>query len=232
VRRNLERITREFSNGSRMKTQRHFWLLFVLLIAGGALIHARERAGEVGVERRALKEFPEELGGWRRRGPDARFDAATEAVLRADDYVSRDYATADNKAASLYVGYYNTQRVGATYHSPLNCLPGSGWELTEPATIKINPADGSPAFEANRYVIRYGGQSQLLVYWYQGRGRAVASEYVDKIYTVMDSMRLRRSDGAMVRVLVPVAGSEQAALDDAASFAAEVAPRLSPYVPD
>jgi hypothetical protein len=36
----------------------------------------------------------------------------------------------------------------------------------------------------------------------------------------------------MVRVLVPVAGSEQAAFDAAASFAAEVAPRLSPYVPD
>ncbi|HZB44440.1 MAG TPA: EpsI family protein, partial [Pyrinomonadaceae bacterium] len=106
-----------------MKTHRNFWLLFVLLVACGALIHARERAGEVSVARRALKEFPAELGGWQRRGPDARFDAATEAVLRADDYVSRDYATADGRAASLYVGYYRTQRIGATYHSPLNCLP-------------------------------------------------------------------------------------------------------------
>lgn len=215
-----------------MKTQRHFWLLLALLVAGGVFVQAWERAGEAHVERRALNEFPAELGAWQRRGADARFDAATEAVLRADDYVSRDYATADGRAASLYVGYYRTQRIGATYHSPLNCLPGTGWELTEPATVRIQPADGSPAFEANQYVIKYGGQSQLLVYWYQGRGRAVASEYKDKVYTVLDSMRLRRSDGAMVRVLVPVAGSEQAAASVAADFAAELAPHISPYVPN
>ena len=215
-----------------MKTERHFWLLLVLLVAGGVFVHGWERAGETRVERRELKEFPEALGAWQRRGADARFDAATEAVLRADDYVSRDYATADGRAASLYVGYYRTQRVGATYHSPLNCLPGTGWELTEPATVRVQPADGSPAFEANQYVIKYGGQSQLLIYWYQGRGRAVASEYVDKVYTVFDSMRRRRSDGAMVRVLVPFAGSEQAAVKVATEFAAQVAPHLPPYVPD
>ncbi len=215
-----------------MKTQKHFWLLFALLVAGGVLIHVWERAGEARVERRALKEFPEEVGAWRRLGPDARFDAATEAVLRADDYVSRDYATTDGRAASLYIGYYRTQRIGATYHSPLNCLPGSGWELTDPSTVTINPADGSPAFEANRYWIKHGGESQLLVYWYQGRGRAVASEYVDKVYTVLDSIGRRRSDGAMVRLLVPVNGSEQAAVDAALGFAAEVAPQLSSYVPD
>lgn len=216
-----------------MKKQRHFWLLLALLVAGGVFVHAWERAGEARVARRELKELPESLGAWQKRGADARFDAATEAVLRADDYVARDYVTTDGRFASLYVGYYHTQRIGATYHSPLNCLPGSGWELTAPATVKVQPADGSPAFDANQYVIKYGGQSQLLLYWYQGRGRAVASEYVDKIYTVLDSMRLRRSDGSMVRVLVPVAGSDEAAAARVASeFAAQLSPQLSPYVPD
>ena len=215
-----------------MKTRKHFWLLFAVLVAGGAFIHIWERGGEARVERRALKEFPGELGAWRRLGADARFDAATEAVLRADDYVSRDYTTGAGRAASLYVGYYGTQRIGATYHSPLNCLPGTGWELTDPARVTIRPADGSHAFEANRYTIKHGGQRQLLVYWYRGRGRSVASEYVDKLYTVLDSIGRRRSDGAMVRVLVPVGASEQEALETAMAFAAEVAPRLSPYVPD
>jgi EpsI family protein len=215
-----------------MKTHRKFWLLFVLLVACGALIHARERAGEVGVERRALKEFPEELGGWRRRGPDARFDAATEAVLRADDYVSRDYAGAGGGFASLYVGYYSTQRTGATYHSPLNCLPGSGWTLNDPKTVEVKPADGRAPFRANSFVIEHGPERMLMLYWYQGRGRAVASEYADKVYTVFDSIRLRRSDGAMVRVLVPFRGSEQEAEQAAAQFAAHVAPNLPAYVPD
>ena len=45
-------------------------------------------------------------------------------------------------------------------------------------------------------------------------------------------IRLRRSDGAMVRVLVPVRGSEAEAAETAAQFAAQVAPRLAPYVPN
>ena len=216
-----------------MKVQsKHFWALVVVLIVGGAAVNFLEVVGEARVPRRALAEFPKEVGGWKQAGPDARFDAATEAVLRADDYVTRDYTLPGGRFASLYVGYYSTQRAGATYHSPLNCLPGSGWKLTEPATVEVKPADGSPAFEANRYIIQNGATKQLLVYWYQGRGRAVASEYVDKVYTVFDSIRLRRSDGAMVRVLVPFRGSEREAEQTAAQFAAHVAPHLSAYVPD
>ncbi|HEV3468223.1 MAG TPA: EpsI family protein [Pyrinomonadaceae bacterium] len=216
-----------------MKAQgKHFWALVALLVAAGAVINFWEVAGEARVARRALAEFPAEFGGWSRRGPDARFDAATEAILRADDYVSRDYADAGGRLASFYVGYYGTQRAGATYHSPLHCLPGSGWSLDDHETVRIKPAGGAPAFEANRYVIRNAGQSQLLIYWYQGRGRAVASEYWDKVYTVLDSVRLRRSDGAMVRVLVPVGRSEAEAMETATRFAAEVAPHLAAYVPE
>jgi EpsI family protein len=212
---------------------RHFWLLVALLVAAGALVNFYEAAGEARVERQALSEFPRELGAWRQRGPDARFDAATEAVLRADDYVTRDYTNAEGRLASFYVGYYRTQRTGATYHSPLNCLPGSGWQLEEPAAVEVRPADGSEAFTANRYVISNGPDRFLLIYWYQGRGRAVASEYWDKVYTVLDSVRLRRSDGSMVRVLVPVVGrSDEEALRAALDFAGQAAPHLSPFVPN
>src|SRR5438067_633163 len=134
-----------------MKSQaKHFWAMLALLVLGGAVVNFWSAAGEARVPHRALAEFPTEVGGWRQFGRDERFDAATEAVLRADDYVSREYVTGDGRAASLYVGYYLTQRTGATYHSPLNCLPGSGWELNEPGTVEVRPANGAPAFEANR----------------------------------------------------------------------------------
>jgi EpsI family protein len=210
----------------------HFWALVAALLVAGVVVNFWEVTGEARVERRELAEFPKEVGEWRQRGPDARFDAATEAILRADDYVARDYVSADGRYASFYVGYYGTQRTGATYHSPLNCLPGSGWQLVNPGTVEIRPADGAPAFEANRYVITNGSERQLLVYWYQGRGRAVASEYWDKVYTVLDSARLRRSDGSMVRVLVPVGKSDEDALKAAVEFAAVAAPHLPPYVPN
>src|SRR2546421_240467 len=216
-----------------MKVQaRHFWAMLALLVVGGAVVNFWAAAGEARVPRRALAEFPSEVGGWRQLGRDERFDAATEAVLRADDYVSREYAADDGRTASLYVGYYLTQRTGATYHSPLNCLPGSGWELNEPGTVEIKPANGAPAFEANSYVVQHGSDRQLMIYWYQGRGRAVANEYRDKAYTVLDSIRLRRSDGAMVRLLVPVRGSDAQALESARQFASQIAPNLAPYVPN
>ena len=216
-----------------MRSQsKHFWALVAVLVAAGAVINFLEVVGEARVPRRALAEFPAQVGEWKQAGPDARFDAATEAVLRADDYVTRDYTLAGGGVASLYIGYYSTQRAGATYHSPLNCLPGSGWTLTDPATVEIKPADGRPPFEANRYILQNGTTRQLLVYWYQGRGRAVASEYWDKVYTVMDSVRRRRSDGSMVRILVPVGKSDEEALATATAFSAQIAPSLPAYIPN
>ena len=209
-----------------------FWAMAALLLLGGAVVNYWAVAGEARVPRKALAEFPAEVAGWRQLGSDVRFDAATEAVLRADDYVSRDYAGEGGRVASLYVGYYSTQRTGATYHSPLNCLPGSGWTLKEPSTVEVRPGGGRASFKANSYVIEHGPDKMLLLYWYQGRGRAVASEYVDKVYTVFDSIRLRRSDGAMVRVLVPFRADEREAEQVAARFAAQVAPNLPAYVPD
>ena len=216
-----------------MKSKKwHFWALLAVLLVGGTVVNLWERIGEASVVRRELKEFPTAIGQWQQRGVDTRFDAQTESVLRADDYLARDFVLPDGRFANFYVGYYETQRNGATYHSPLNCLPGAGWTLNDPATIQITPAGGGAPFEANRYIIQNGDTRQLLIYWYQGRGRAVASEYWGKIYTVVDSVKRRRSDGAMVRVLVPVQKSEADALALATDLAAQAAPLLPNFVPN
>jgi EpsI family protein len=209
-----------------------FLALLCALLVSGIVINVWNRVGEAHVDRRALREFPAQLGAWRQVGPDERFDKQTESVLRADDYVARTYALPDNRIAGFYVGYYATQRNGASYHSPLNCLPGSGWVMNDPATIKITPANGAPAFEANRYIIQNGESRQLLIYWYQGRGRAVPSEYWAKIYTVLDSARRRRSDGAMVRVMMPIGASEEETLRAASDLAAQSMSAMSDYVPN
>lgn len=216
----------------KLKDSARFTLLLALLLVGGIVINTWEWIGEAKVPRRALKEMPSQVGSWRQVGADQRFDQQTEDVLRADDYLSRTYALADGRTASFYVGYYATQRTGATYHSPLNCLPGSGWEMNEAESVTIKPANGEAPFEANRYIVQNGDNKQLLIYWYQGRGRKVASEYWGKIYTVLDSVRRRRSDGSMVRVMMPVGRSEEATLEAAADLAAQIAPALPEFVPD
>ena len=164
-------------------------------------------------------------------GDDIRFDNETEKVLSADDYLSRNFVS-NGRMASFYVGYYATQRNGATYHSPLNCLPGSGWVMSDPARIAITPMDGSASFEANRFVVANGRDRALMIYWYQGRGRAVASEYWGKIFTVIDSVRRRRSDGAMVRVMVPLGNSQEEAQKTAVEMASQAAAELPAFVPN
>ena len=211
-------------------TKARFWVLLVALLFSGAIINVWERAGEASVSREPLKNFPTHFGSWQQVGSDVRFDAETEKVLKADDYVSRNFAS-NGQSASLYVGYYTTQRNGSTYHSPLNCLPGSGWMMSDGGRAMITPANGQ-SFEANRYLIQNGDQRALMIYWYQGRGKAVASEYRAKIETVLDSVRRRRSDGALVRVMVPLGNSPAEAEKSAREFASEAANQLPPFVPN
>jgi EpsI family protein len=214
-----------------MKSSWRFAVLLTLLLVGGIVVNAWEYLGEKPAARKDLKDFPNQLGAWQQLGPDQRFDDATLSVLRASDYLMRNYRSAAGQGGNLYIGYYASQRDGATYHSPLNCLPGSGWTMSAPGLVTIAPPGKAP-FEANRYVIENGSTKELLIYWYQGRGRAVASEYWGKVYTVIDSVRLRRSDGAMVRVMVPVGPSETAALAAATELAASASTLLPEFIPD
>ena len=215
---------------TRKNTSR-FWVLLLVLLLSGGVINIWERAGEAKVSRRALKDFPSQLGSWRQAGGDTRFDEETEKILRADDYLSRSFEL-NGRISSFYVGYYASQRNGATYHSPLNCLPGSGWTMSEGTRIAITPDGGGQAFEANRFVVQNGKERALMVYWYQGRGRTTASEYWGKIYTILDSVRRRRSDGAMVRVMVPMGNSQEEAQKTAVELASLAASQLPAFVPN
>ena len=211
-------------------TTGRFWVLLVALIISGAIINTWERAGEAKVSRQSLKEFPAQLGWWEQLGRELRFDDETETILRADEYLARNFRS-NGHVVSLYVGYYATQRTGATYHSPLNCLPGSGWVMNEGGEIKVTRPDGS-SFQANRYVIQKGNERALVIYWYQGRGRSVANEYWDKMYTVFDSVARRRSDGALVRVIAPIETSTEDAEKLASNLASETTKELPAFVPN
>ena len=91
----------------RSNSQR-FWLLLAALLFSGAIINVWERAGEASVSRQPLKNFPAHFGSWQQVGSDVRFDAETEKVLKADDYVSRNFAS-NGRNASLYVDRKSTR---------------------------------------------------------------------------------------------------------------------------
>jgi exosortase D (VPLPA-CTERM-specific) len=207
------------------------YLLIVVLIIGGIFINWFERRGEAEIVRKPLSEMPLRLGDWRQKGNEIRFGEQTESVLRVSDYTMREYLLPDGRLANAYVGYYASQRSGATYHSPQNCLPGAGWVMREPELIEIK-TPGGKSFTANRYIIENGVYKEVMIYWYQGRGRIEPSEYRDKINTVLDSIWRQRSDGAMVRVMTSVGNDEVSANKSVIDLSAQIAEKLNEYVPE
>src|SRR5262249_45636610 len=124
-----------------------------------------------------LDSLPLTIEHWSGRD-DGRLDRETERTLQADSYALRSYARGAAQVA-LYVAYYATQRSGHTIHSPLNCLPGTGWEWLERDREQITVADGQ-RLEINRALAQKDADRLLLYYWYQSRGRVVASDFRNK----------------------------------------------------
>lgn len=151
-----------------------------------------------------------------------------QRVAGMSDYLMRVYqpagAAAGAYAFSLYVGFYRSQTQGKTIHSPKNCLPGAGWEALTASRVAV-ATPGGPVM-VNRYLLQNKGQRALVLYWYQGRGRVEANEYLVKWHLLRDSALRGRSDEALVRVIVPVTGSE----DEAFKLASRVAGQMVPSV--
>ena len=204
-------------------------LLIVLMLGSAAFISVKSRP-EVTPIRASLTGLPLNLGEW--TGQDAPpMDSRVMNVLGVDDHIDRTYYNAERYPASLYVGYYQSQRSGDTMHSPLNCLPGAGWNPSGRGQISI-PVEGRDPIEVNRIVISKGLDQQLVLYWYQSHGRVVASEYWGKIYTVLDALRTNRTDAALVRVICPVGGAAEAKAErEAVRFVQSFFPLLDDYLP-
>jgi|ERR1700761_530266 len=159
-------------------------------------------------------------------------DKETLDVLKADDWLSRIYEnTKTDRMATLFVAYFDTQRTGKAPHSPKNCLPGSGWVPSQSGTIDIRVPGEAQAIRVNRYIVAHGDNQDAVLYWYQSHNRVIASEYAAKIFTVTDSIRYNRSDTSLVRVIVPVRGDTQSAVDEAVSFVQAIFEPLKQYLP-
>ena len=151
---------------------------------------------------RPLASLPLQLGEW---SGQASVPLSSDVVttLGVDDYVNRVYVTRTGQELALYVGYYRSQRQGDAIHSPLNCLPGAGWQIVrrDERTVPLS-GDRAPLL-VNQMTIRKGLTEQVVRYWYQSHGRVVAGEFASKVLLVWDAMRYRRSDAAFVRVITP-----------------------------
>jgi len=185
-----------------------------------------------------LRGFPIQVGGWRGHvTPD--FDARVVRVLGADEYLTRIYRQDAEPPIDFFVGFYGNQTSGSLIHSPLNCLPGAGWQILTRDEIELQvpsaPGGNAPAraIVVNQVVMQKGDERLLALYWYQERGRVIASEYVSRVYMMLDAARRGRTDGALVRVVTPIEPDAPAgaAARRLVSFVQSMFPILDTYVP-
>jgi len=200
----------------------------LLIVLQGALIYSAVRPEAIPVGR-SLSMLPGTLGSWKLL-QEGVIDQETRDILKADDLLNRFYSSG-NQGANLFVAAFRSQRNGKAPHSPKNCLPGSGWTPLNSGTVAIDVGRAMPIV-VNRYVVAHGDDRSLVLYWYQSRDRAIASEYTAKFWVVVDAMRLNRTDTALVRVVVPIVNrDEDAAAKSATDFVKAFYGTLREYLP-
>jgi EpsI family protein len=178
-----------------------------------------------------LSTFPMQIAD--RHSRDLPMSPDELEVLGPGDFLMRDYASmSGGLPVNLYIAFFPSQRTGDTIHSPKNCLPGSGWAPIESGHISLQRANGSMIL-VNRYVIEKGADRILVLYWYQAHGRVTPSEYWAKVLLVTDAIRMNRTDGALVRLVVPIlqGTSDARAQKSATEFAERILPLLDNYIP-
>ena len=181
---------------------------------------------EIIPERSRFVTFPAAIGAW--HGHVSLLEPQVEHGLALEDYILSDYSKPDGKVVNLYVAYYASQRTGESPHSPLVCIPGDGWSIT-----KLERTSYGAEQPLNRAIIERNGSKQLVYYWYEERGRWIASEYWSKWYLLSDAITKNRSDGALVRLITTVLPSEleRDADNRLQSFMHDLLPTLSGYLP-
>lgn len=200
-----------------------------LLIVTAAFLNLHDQP-EKNPPRDQLTTFPYQLGTM--SGTDLPITDEVREILGPGDFLDRSYASPDGSVVELFIAYFPSQRAGDTIHSPKHCLPGAGWVPREAGHLTIPGADDRP-ITINRYVVAKGDRQQLVLYWYQAHNRVTASEYWAKWYLVSDSIKLNRTDGALVRIMTRRADNEKLAAVQgrAVDFLEQIIPRLDNYIP-
>jgi len=185
--------------------------------------------GEHTKPNKSFSTFPKQIKNW--IGKEEHFDQKIYDILGVDDSFLCNYNAPDGSQIELYIGFYQSQREGDLIHSPKNCMPGAGWNFLKvrETSINIGPKQN---IVINNILLQKGSEKQIMFYWFQGRGRYIRSEYMQKIFMVLDSITKRRTDESFVRLIAPVTeNNEEKTIQYLINFTKLLIPILEEYLP-
>jgi exosortase D (VPLPA-CTERM-specific) len=203
-------------------------LVFLGAVAGAALPAPHTTFPS----RTSFDEFPTTMNEW--VGRRETLENKYLDMLHLDDYVLADYRAPDGQVVNFYAAYYQLQDSTRAIHSPHDCIPGGGWEITKFEQRSFPTASGAGSFKINRAIVQLGAHRQIVYYWFDERGRKFTNEYLARWYLFWDALTRHRTDGALVRFVapLPVNARESDVDEHIMTLAREIEPTLNRYVPN
>lgn len=209
-----------------MKPAQRFAIIY--LLGGLTALYLFLHADQVVPSNKPLTEFPRTVADWRMTG-QSEFSANVLDVLKAADYLMRQYTDTTGNRASLYLGYHSGGKGTGGIHSPKHCLPGGGW--FELSSVRGGLDLGDERLKVVRAVYQKGEQKELYLYWFQVKGKTLSDEYSLKLAEITNSFLYRRRDSAFIRISVPFEANQARAEQVAEQFARDFNPVIQEFLP-
>ncbi len=203
-----------------------------VLVGAFFFLQYRERTEDFPPQAPNLESFPVDINAW--QGRRSFFPSQIVEELDLSEYVLVDFTGPKGKGINFYTAWYATQSKGKSIHTPETCLRGGGWQFQQAQTINVilSNYENSPV-RLNRSLLKSGDRQWLMYFWFRCRGRNLVNAYELKFFNFWDRLMMRRTDGAVVWGMTPIAGSETRA--DAEKrlqrFFSSALPILDTYLP-
>jgi len=206
-------------------------LIAVLLAIVTTMPPDQLRRKKVTPEHTPLATFPLEIKDW--HGSITPLEANIVSTLKLTDYWLAQYTNSkEQEPVNLYIAYYQSQQAGTITHTPASCIPSGGWEIQNKSTRTVALSQGTH-LSVSRMLVRKGEDSLLIYYWFDQRGRNLTETYLVKLYLIIDSLFLNRTDGSLIRLVTPLGKQEMTDKADQRiqTFLSAIYPQIQIFLP-
>jgi len=131
------------------------------------------------------------------------------------------------------ITYFKDQKYGAQIHSPIHCLPGGGWKITDRSISHITvDSSSSHRIKINKMINSNGKYKMLMLYWFWTRNGIIRSEYGLKIDLAGNALFRRPTDAAFIRINLPYIENDPVkTLEVALQFVQDIFPIIKETLP-
>jgi EpsI family protein len=156
-----------------------------------------------------IGQFPLQIDGW--NAETLPLSQNVLDLLDPDAILMAYYTNQEQLGVELFFSYFSSENTSGGLHSPRNCMPGSGWAITQSEEHAIQVGDRT--IPATRLHIKFGAEVRIVDFWYITRHGETSNDYMLKFYQMLSALTLRPTDVAFVRLIATNRPEAVAALE-------------------